>query len=94
MNKSILLVAIAALGLAACGKEEPKAAPVAPKVEIVVPASPAPAVEAAKAAGVVAVDASKDAAVKTVDAAKDAAGKTVDAAKDAAPAAKDTAPKK
>ena len=88
MNKSILIVAIAALGLAACGKEEPK---VAPKVQVVVPATPAPAVEAAKAAGAAAIDASKDAAVKTVDAAKDAAGKTVDAAKDAAGAAADAA---
>lgn len=90
MNKSVLIVAIAALGLAACGKEEPKVVP-APKVEVVVPAAPVapvvvPAVDAAKAAA----DVSKDAAVKSVDAAKDAkdaAGKSVDAAKDAKDAA-------
>ena len=41
MNKSILIAAIAALGLAACGKEEPKVAPAAPAV-IVAPAAASP----------------------------------------------------
>ena len=64
MNKAILIAAIVAVGLAACGKEEVKPAPApvpAPKVE-------APKVEVPAAV----VDAAKDAAGKTVEAAKDA----------------------
>ena len=101
MNKSILIAAIAALGLAACGKEEPKVVP-APKVEMVVPAAPAapvvaPMVDAVKDAAGKSVEAAKDAAGKTIEAAKDSAGKTMEAAKDAAgktmDAAKDSAAK-
>ena len=56
MNKSLLLAALVAVGLAACGKEEPKpapAAPAAPKVEAAKPAeapAAAPAADAAKPA--------------------------------------------
>ena len=68
MNKSILVAAIIAVGLAACGKEEVKVTPPAmPKVEM--PKAAVDAVDAAKAAAGAAVDASKDAAGKTVDAA-------------------------
>jgi hypothetical protein len=93
MNKIVIASAIAAIALAACGKEEVKApvVPAVPKIEV--PAAVAGAVDATKAAAAAGVDATKDAAGKMVEAGKDAAGAAVGAAvtagKDAVAAGKD-----
>ena len=92
MNKIVIVSAIAAIALAACGKEEVKVAPAAPVVlKIEVPAPITGAVDAPKAAAAAGVDATKDAAGVAVGVAVTVGKEAVAAGKDAGAAAKDAA---
>src|SRR5574338_640084 len=90
MKNSLLVAALVALAVSACGKKETAAPAPAPATqEQAAPAAAAPAAEQAKEAAEKATEAAKESAAAATEAAKQSAAATVEAAKEGASAAAD-----